>query len=321
MHNPLLGTLTHAWQVMHPPRQPWDRGWLDVGDGHEIAFEQCGHPGAPVALVLHGGPGACSAPDDRRWFDPRQWRVVLADQRGCGRSRAVDPLHANTTAHLVADLEALRRHLGVAQWLLLGGSWGSTLALAYAQAHPQHVTGLVLRGVFLGTAAEGRALFGSLADDLHDALQRDNDPAHTAARAWWQCEQDHMAHEGPARPALSDRTQRSAAGLRSARIGVHYARANWFLRDAELLQGASRLRGIPGVILQGLADRVTPPAAARALHAVWPAAQLVQVAGAGHAAQHPALAAALVDHIQALAQTAHPSHPEETPHGCRETCP
>ena len=317
MHPTLAGTPTHAWQVMHPPRQPWDRGWLDVGDGHEIGFEQCGHPGAPVALVLHGGPGAGSTPDDRRWFDPRHWRVVLADQRGCGRSRATDPLHANTTAHLVADLEGLRRHLRVERWLLLGGSWGSTLALAYAQVHPQHVTGLVLRGVFLGTVAEGRALFGSLADDLHGALQHDDAAAHDAAQAWWQCEQDRMAHEGPPGHLAPDRTPDSAALLRAARIGVHFARAHWFLRDGELLQGAHRLLGLPGVILQGLVDRVTPPVAARALYTAWPTARLTEVPGAGHAAQHPALAAALVGHIQALAQATHPIHPEETSHGRR----
>ena len=296
---------------MHPPHQAWDEGWLDVGNGHAVFWEQSGHPGAPVALVLHGGPGACSAPDDRRWFSPQHWRVVLADQRGCGLSSAAKPLHANTTAHLVADIEALRTHLGVSSWLLLGGSWGSTLALAYAQAHPQHVTGLVLRGVFLGTAAEGRALFGTLADELHGALQRDDALAHAAARTWWQCEQDRMAHEGPSAQGRPDRSPLrslvrmpdSVSLLHAARIGVHYARAHWFLRDAELLRGAHRLHGIPGVILQGLADRVTPPAAAQALHAVWRAARLVQLPGAGHAAQHPALAAALVDHIQALAQS------------------
>ena len=148
--------------MLHPPRQPWQQDWLDVGDGHAVFFEQSGHPGAAAALVLHGGPGASSTSDDRRWFDAQHWRVVLMDQRGCGRSRAAAPLQANTTAHLVADIEALRRHLGIARWLLLGGSWGSTLALAYAQAHPQHVTALVLRGVFLGSGAESRALFRPL---------------------------------------------------------------------------------------------------------------------------------------------------------------
>ena len=301
-------TATHAWQVMHPPRQPWQRACLDVGDGHEIFFEQSGHPGAPAALVLHGGPGACSMAHDHRWFDPRHWRVVLMDQRGCGQSRAADRLRANTTAHLIADIEALRRHLGLRRWLLLGGSWGSTLALAYAQAHPQRVTALVLRGVFLGSVAESRALFGTLADEVQAALREGGDDARTAALAWWQHEQDRMAHEGP-RTAVPD----AATLLAAAHIGVHYARAGWFLREGQLLQNAAHLQRIPGVIVQGLDDLVTPPAAARALQAAWPDARLVEIAGAGHASSHPATAAALIAHIQALAKTAPHTPKEETP--------
>ena len=298
----LPGSVTHAWQVMHPPRQPWQQGWLDVGDGHELGFEQSGHPGAPAALVLHGGPGACSSAQDHRWFDPQRWRVVLMDQRGCGRSRAVNLLHANTTAHLVADIEALRQHLGIPQWLLLGGSWGSTLALAYAQAHPQRVTALVLRGVFLATAAEGRALFANLTGEVHAALQAGGTAAKTAALAWWQHEQQLMAHEGPPSPRPDD-----AALLAAAHIGVHYARAGWFLDEGQLLREAARLQRIPGAIVQGLDDRVTPPAAARALRAAWPSVRLVEVAGAGHSSLHLATAAALITEIQALASAAPPT--------------
>jgi proline iminopeptidase len=282
----------HAWQVMHPPRQPWQQDWLDVGDGHALYFEQSGHPGAPAALVLHGGPGACSKPDDRRWFDAQRWRVVLMDQRGCGRARAQALLHANTTAHGVADIEALRLHLGIERWLLLGGSWGSTLALAYAQAHPQRVAALVLHGVFLGSAAEGQALFGTLAETLHAELQAGGARAQAAAHAWWQHEQQGMAHEGP-----PSRPPAAGALLAAAQIGVHCARAGWFLDAGALLQGATRLQGLPGRIVQGLEDRVTPAAAARALQAAWPGCRLVEVPGAGHAAQHPALAAALVDAV------------------------
>ncbi len=303
--------MTHAWQVMYPPRQPWQQGWLDVGGGHEVFFEQSGHPGAPAALVLHGGPGACSTADDHRWFEPRHWRVVLVDQRGCGRSRAAALLHANTTAHLVADIEALRQHLGIKRWLLLGGSWGSTLALAYAQAHPQRVAALVLRGVFLGSAAEGRALFGTLADEVHSALRAGGPPALDAAHAWWQHEQLRMAHEGP--PLRLPQHPPAAALLAAAHIGVHYARAGWFLREGQLLAQATRLQGLPGVIVAGLQDRVTPPAAARALHAAWPTARLVELPAAGHASTHPATAAALVHHIQALAQTRLFDTQEETP--------
>ena len=160
MNPHLLDAAAHAWQVMHPPVTPHDQGWLPVGDGHALYWEQCGHPGAPAALFVHGGPGAAASAQDRRWFHPQQWRTVLFDQRGCGRSRSdADVLHANTTAHLLRDMEALRVHLGIERWLLVGGSWGSTLALAYAQAHPMRVLGLVLRGVFLGTAAESSWLY------------------------------------------------------------------------------------------------------------------------------------------------------------------
>ncbi len=304
----LAGAVTHAWQVMHPPRRPWRQGWLDVGDGHQIFFEQSGHPGAPAALVLHGGPGACTTADDHRWFDPARWRVVLMDQRGCGRSRSADPLHANTTAHLVTDLEALRLHLDIPCWLLLGGSWGSTLALAYAQTHPQRVAALVLRGVFLGTAAEGRALLGTCTDQVHAGLQAGGGAARAAALAWWQHEQDLMAHEGPSSPRPDDATL-----LRAARIGVHYARAGWFLREGQLLHDAPRLHGLPGVIVQGLEDRVTPPAAARALQAAWPSVQRIEIAGAGHAASHPATAAALVAQIHARASTLSSSTEGKTP--------
>ena len=303
MDSTLPDTFTHAWQVMHPPRQPWQRDWLDVGDGHAVYFEQSGHPSAPAALVLHGGPGAGSAAQDHRWFDARHWRVVLMDQRGCGRSRAADVLHANTTAHLVADIEALRRHLGIQRWLLLGGSWGSTLALAYAQAHPQRVAALVLRGVFLGTAAESQALLGPLVDEVHGRLSAGGAKAQAAAHAWWQHEQHRMAHEGPPAPPPGP-----PALLATARIGVHYARAGWFLREGQLLQDAARLHGLVGVIVQGLQDRVTPPRAARALQTAWPEAMLVELAGAGHSSTHAAMAAALIDHIEALAQTAPTPH-------------
>ena len=303
MHSPLPCTPTHAWQVMHPPRQPWQQDWLDMGDGHAVYFEQSGHPGAPAALVLHGGPGAGCTAQDHRWFDARHWRVVLMDQRGCGRSRAVDLLQANTTAHLVADIEALRQNLGIPRWLLLGGSWGSTLALAYAQAHPKRVAALVLRGVFLGTAAESHALFGTLADSVHGGLSAGGAKAKAAAHAWWQHEQHRMAHEGPRAPPPG-----APALLATARIGVHYARAGWFLREGQLLQDAVRLHGLAGVIVQGLKDRVTPPGAARALKAAWPEATLVELAGAGHSSTHAAMAAALIDHTEALAQTAPTPH-------------
>ena len=331
------GAIAHAWQVMHPPVQPHDQGWLDVGDGHAVYWEQCGHPGAPAALFVHGGPGAGVTAQDRRWFDPRRWRTVLYDQRGCGRSRAgSDVLHANTTAHLVHDMESLRRHLAIERWLLVGGSWGSTLALAYAQAHPERVQGLVLRGVFLGTTAESDWLYTPdgaartrpqawrrlctaldlqsgqlLLDVMQTRLHANQTAATTAALAWWRWEQDLMAAEAAGPDAAPPPDDHRA--LEMARIGVHYARARWFLPDSGLLAQTSRLHHLPCVIVQGGRDLVTPAAAARALHATWPGAQLHEVPQAGHASTQPDMAAALVQAIE----NADPNNPhhQEPRHG------
>ena len=321
---------THAWQLMFAPLQHHDSGWLDVGDGHEMYWEQSGHPGGAAALVLHGGPGAGSSASDRRWFNPEHWRIVSFDQRGCGRSRAAHALHANGTPQLLADIEALRRHLGVDRWLLFGGSWGTTLALAYAQQYPRHVSGLVLRGVFMATRAETEWLYGprgaalrhpqawrrlcaalgvtaaaDLLQAMHDQLQgKDASDAKvlTAAHAWCAWEHDLMDAEttlAPApRPPLADEQ-----ALAQARIGVHYARAGWFIEEGRLLADAVRLAGLPGVIVQGQRDLVTPPTAARALHAAWPQAQLCEVATAGHASSHPSIARHLVHAIEALVPT------------------
>ncbi len=357
---------SHAWQLLFPPVQAFDSGWLDVGDGHAVHWSMAGHPGAPTALFVHGGPGAGCSPHDRRWFDPQRWRVVLMDQRGCGLSRAEAPLHANTTAHLVADIESLRQHLGVQRWLLFGGSWGATLALAYAQTHPQHVGALVLRGVFTATQAETAWLYGpggaallhpaawqrlcaaarlqpgqELLDAMHACLQVNGPRATAAAHAWWHWEQALMDEETgaetdddtdeetdaetgvergvdaqpdrlgapttPPRNGLDD-----ATALAQARIGVHYARANWFLPKSDLLTHACRLQGIPGVIVQGRHDRVTPPAAARALHAVWPRAQFHDMV-AGHASSHPDMARALITATQAFADNNNPTPAGDPP--------
>ena len=331
-------TPSHAWQVLFPPLQAFDQGWLDVGDGHQVHWSMAGHPGAPVALFVHGGPGAGCTPDDRRWFDPQRWRVVLMDQRGCGLSRAQDLLHANTTAHLVADIESLRQHLGVQRWLLFGGSWGATLALAYAQAHPQHVSALVLRGIFSATKAEGCWLYGPrgaalrhpaawqrlcaaagvqpgqrLLDALHDRLQDEGPEAIAADHAWWHWEQDLMDAETTA-PAAPRHVLDDPTALAQARIGVHYARAGWFMREGQLLAHSLRLQGIPGAIVQGTRDLVTPPAAARALHAAWPRAQWHAVPAAGHASTHPGMARQLITATEAFAQNSAGPTRQETPH-------
>ena len=289
----------HAWQAMYPPLQIHSHGWLAVGDGHAMYWEECGNPLGLPALFVHGGPGAGCSADDRRWFDPRHYRIVLFDQRGAGRSRPHGGLVANTTDHLMRDIESLRRHLQIERWLLLGGSWGATLALAYAEAHPERVRALVLRGVFTATAAERLGLYGehaperlrSVAAALHSG---DAATEQATARRWHRWEQALMDHElsfvdaqGPC--ALRD----SPADVSTARIGVHYAQHGFFLREAQLLAHAPRLRGVPGVMLQGGQDRVTPAAAARALQRAWPGSRLQRLAEAGHASRHPQMAQAL----------------------------
>jgi acetolactate synthase I/II/III large subunit len=315
----------HAWRWMYPPLQCHAQGWLDVGDGHEIYWESCGNPMGAPALFVHGGPGAGCAADDRRWFDPRHYRVVLFDQRAAGRSRSQGELRANTTAHLVADIERLRDLLHIDRWLLFGGSWGSTLSLAYAQCHPQRVAGLVLRGVFTATpqecrwlyTAQGAALlYRSAWERLISALPAPRgvsvveafaaslhcgDPAieQAAAQAWLQWEQDLMDIElnGQSQVPSGARPQAAVEGpaaLAAARIGCHFARNGFFLDPGQLPRQIARLQGIPAIIVQGDRDLVTPPAAAAALHRAWPESRLVRVPEAGHASSHGAMAQQLI---------------------------
>jgi proline iminopeptidase len=318
---------SHAWQWMYPPVQCHAQGWLAVGDGHELYWETCGNSMGVPALFVHGGPGVGCTPDDRRWFDPRHYRIVLFDQRGTGRSRPCGELRANTTSHLVADIEALRRHLRIDRWLLFGGSWGATLSLAYAQRHPEHVRALVLRGVFTASAHERRWLYSphgaALAypaawrrltatiapqgrvDPLQALAERlqSNEPTigQATAQAWLQWEQELMDLEvsdplqelhakAPQRRSLS-----GAQALAAARIGVHFARHEFFLHEGELLERAGRMSEIPGIIVQGQRDSVTPIAAAEALQPAWPGSRLIRVPGAGHASTHGEMARRLIE--------------------------
>lgn len=330
--------LHHAWQSLYPPVQSHAQGFLTRDHGHALHWEQAGHPGAPAALVLHGGPGAGCSPGDRRWFDPSRWRIVLLDQRGAGRSTPGGHLQANDLAHALDDIETLREHLGIARWLLFGGSWGSTLALAYAQRHPYRVTGLVLRGVFLASAREQSWLYGAegaarlapqawsrlqaaagSAQDLLPALaQRLQDGDVAAARAWLGWEAALMQHEGGPDPDDTDAdsdadsdadTDTDGAALAAARVGVHFARHRYFVHPAGLLPGVDGVRHLPCVIVQGLQDRVTPSQTAQALHRAWPGSVLHLIDGAGHSSQHPAMAQALVaatDHLSGTQRSGQP---------------
>lgn len=306
---------------LFPPIETHASGMLDVGDGHSLYWEVSGNPRGPVVLFVHGGPGAGTAPAYRRFFDPGFWRIVLFDQRGCGRSRPNSLIDANSTAHLVADMESLRRHLGVERWLLFGGSWGSTLALAYGQAHPQFCTGFVLRGVFLFRPHEvewfmsgmghffpeaWRRFMGFLplaerGDALAAYMRRLNDPdpaTHMpAAKAWCAYE------EACARllPRGDNGGESEGPGVLSmARIEAHYMVHGGFLEPDQLLTDLPRIAHLPAIIVQGRYDVICPPATAEELVRAWPGAQLTILADAGHSAMEASTRMALVAAVEAM---------------------
>ncbi|MGF1641246.1 MAG: prolyl aminopeptidase [Rhodospirillales bacterium] len=303
---------------LFPEIESYEQGMLAVDRRHTLYWEQSGNPeGAPV-VFLHGGPGAGAAAAHRRFFDPRHYRIIIFDQRGCGRSRPQADIVDNTTDHLLADMERLRCRLGVERWMLFGGSWGSTLALAYATRHPERCTGLILRGVFLGSRREvdwflyGMGTFfpeawrvfseflpkGERGDLLAGYRRRleDPDPAvhQPAAAAWSRYEtvcSNLIPRRDTAEPSFNGA---GVSALALARIEAHYFAHDVFLGDAPLLARVDRLAGLPGVIVQGRYDMVCPIVSADALARGWPYARLVIVPDAGHSAMEPGIRAALV---------------------------
>jgi proline iminopeptidase len=299
-----------------PDIAPYDSGYLQVDARHAIYFEQVGNPRGRPVLFLHGGPGAGAGAVHRRFFDPNAFRVVLFDQRGAGRSRPLGETEANSTAHLVADIERLRAHLGIGSWLLFGGSWGSTLAVAYAQAHPQRVAAAVLRGIFLGTAREvdwflyGLARFfpeawaafashvpaeerGDLLAAYHRRLMHPDPGVHMPAARAWSLYEGSCSTLLPSPEAVTSFAEdRTALGL--ARIEAHYFREQSFLPAGGLLAGMHRIAHIPAEIIQGRYDMICPPETAVQLAQAWTAARLTVVADAGHSAIEPGIRAALL---------------------------
>lgn len=308
--------------VLYPPIDPYAHGRLAVGDGHSLYWEECGNPQGKPAVFVHGGPGGGCVPDFRRFFDPSRYRVVLFDQRGCGRStpHAADPgadLTTNTTWHLVDDLERLRIDRGIESWQVFGGSWGSALALAYAQAHPQRVAELVLRGIFTLRRSEldwyynggaghlspewwrsflaplgGKAFRGDCIAAYHDLLFDPDPGVHLPAGvAWttWEAATSTLEFSQAYVDAFSD----PAFALAFARIENHYFVNGGWLREGQLIDEVSRIRHIPAVIVQGRYDLPCPVVTADDLHRAWPEADYRLVL-AGHAAMEPAIAAALV---------------------------
>lgn len=303
---------------LYPQIEPFDSGHLAVSDVHEIYYEQCGNPRGAPALFVHGGPGGGSNPGDRRFFDPEHYRIVLFDQRGAGRSKPHACTDENTTWHLVDDMERLREHLGVDRWLLFGGSWGSTLSLAYAETHPERVTALVLRGIFLVRQAEfdwyylrgTPKVFAEAARAFHELIPEEerhdmvaayrkriasDDPGvrDRALAAWatWEAETSSLERDPERVKKFGD------AEFAKAFTGIelhYFANNGFFKEEGQLLRDAHRLKKIPGVIVHGRYDMVCPFENAMQLHEAWPEAELIVVENAGHASTEPGTTEALV---------------------------
>ena len=306
-----------ATPALYPPIAPFRTGVLDTGDGHAIYWELCGNPQGKPAVFLHGGPGAGCSPEHRRLFDPARYCVLLFDQRGCGRSRPHASLEHNTTWHLVEDIERLRALLGVQRWLVFGGSWGSSLALAYAQAHPGRVSELVVRGIFTLRRAEllwyyqegASWLFPDLWEDfvapipqaergdLMAAYRRrlvgsDRAAQRACARAWsvWEGRTITLLPD----PAGAEKHGGDDFALAFARIENHYFVHGGWLEEGQLIRDAGKLAGIPGVIVQGRYDMACPAKTAWELHRAWPGADFHLVPDAGHAFSEPGILAQLL---------------------------
>lgn len=299
--------------TLYPPIEPYAQGSLATGDGHHIYWELCGNPQGKPAIFLHGGPGSGCSNDHRRLFNPEKYKVLLFDQRGCGRSSPHASLENNTTWHLLSDIEKLRQEkLQAEKILVFGGSWGSTLALAYAQQYPQHVSELVVRGIFMARPQELRWFYQEGAsyvfpdlwasyiqliplEERHDLIRAyhkrltgtDKLAQLRAAHAWAQWESNTITLLPDTQYSLAKSSD--AAALAFARIENHYFMHNGFLEPDQLLLNASRLAAIPGVIVQGRYDMCTPAHTAWELHQAWPQAQFHLVPDAGHAYNEPGI--------------------------------
>jgi proline iminopeptidase len=305
-------------KTLYDPIEPFDTGRLKVSPIHELYYEQCGNPEGKPAVFLHGGPGGGVSPDYRRYFDPQVYRIVLFDQRGSGKSTPHASIEENTTWDLVADIERLREHLGVERWQVFGGSWGSTLALAYAETHPDRVTELVLRGIFLCRPKEiswfyqegANAIFPDVWEeylkvipeaeraDMVSAYHRrltsdDREVRVEAARAWsiWEGSTSKLFFD----PSMIEKFADPEFALAFARIECHYFMNNaFFPTDNYLIENVGSIRGIPSVIVQGRYDVVCPILSAWDLHRAWPEAQLKIIPDAGHSISEPGIIDALV---------------------------
>ena len=309
--------------MLFPAIQPSQNFHLRVSPEHELYVEECGNPDGVPVVFLHGGPGGSCEPAHRRYFDPERYRIILFDQRGCGKSRPHASLENNTTQDLIDDLEKIRTHFAIDKWVVFGGSWGSTLGLAYAEAHPERVSGLILRGIFLcrqqdidwfyqGGAAR---LFPDAWQDFlapipagerdhlvqayHQRLTSDNEIERMAAAKAWSVWEGSTATLQADKSVLCYFSDPHIA-LSIARIECHYFINNSFMRENQLLEDAHKLKDIPGFIVHGRYDVICPIDQAFALHEAWPNAQLNVIGAAGHAVSEPGISKALVESTNAM---------------------
>ncbi|MBL4769179.1 MAG: prolyl aminopeptidase [Rhodobacteraceae bacterium] len=316
-----------AVQYLHPPIEPFDQRMMEVGQGHKIYIEQCGNPKGIPVIVLHGGPGGGCSPTMRRYFDPRIYRVILFDQRGCGRSRPHASIDDNTTWHLVADIEKIRQTLNVSDWMVFGGSWGATLALIYAQTHPDRVRHMILRGVFLMTQSEldwfyggGAGKFwpetwarfvslipndehGDLIAAYHKRLFSGDLATETLYGRAWAAWENALAsiHSNGGASGVSHGPYARAF----ARLENHYFSHAGFLEfDGQIQANMGRISHIPGVIVQGRYDMICPPTSAWRISELWPECELKMVRNAGHALSEPGISAELVRVMNDIGQEA-----------------
>jgi proline iminopeptidase len=309
---------------LYPPIEPFDSGFLEVSPIHTIYYEQVGNPEGKKAVFFHGGPGGGLDVDYRRYFDPALWHVTLFDQRGCGKSTPYAELRDNTTWDLVDDAERLRTHLGIDRWWIFGGSWGSTLALAYAETHPERCLGLILRGIFLLRRREllwfyqegASAIFPDAWDDYLEPIPRvergdligayyrrltssDAGVRQRAAKAWstWEASTSKLRSDAQ----LIERMSGEEFADAFARIECHYfVNGGWLRTDTQLLEDVPKIAHLPGVIVQGRYDVVCPATSAWELHKAWPKASLVIVPDSGHSMKEPGIRSALIEATDAF---------------------
>jgi proline iminopeptidase len=317
-HTNSLGSVRDDLRPLYPSIEPFDHGHLAVDDHHQVYYEQCGNPDGKPVVFVHGGPGGGAGKDYRRFFDPAAYRIILFDQRGCGRSKPYASLQDNTTWHLVDDIEKIREHLGIDRWQVFGGSWGSTLSLSYAQTHPERVTELVLRGIFMLRRSELLWFYqegashmypdawekylepipeverGDLMSAYHRRLTSDDEATRVAAARAWSIWEGSTSLLYPSADKIAE-TGADEFAVAFARIECHYfVNGGFFEVEDQLLKGVDKIRHIPTVVVQGRYDVVCPVRSAWDLYRKWPESELVIVDDAGHSAFEPGNRSALI---------------------------